>query len=145
MTRKTKRLYGILFLLLGVGVATALTLTALKENISYFRTPTEIVTGQYPERATDRGFRIGGMVVKGSLRHDGKTITFRVTDFTNSLPVKYQGIAPDLFGEGKGVVADGKMNADGVFVAERILAKHDEKYMPPEIKKTMQHAASTKP
>jgi cytochrome c-type biogenesis protein CcmE len=133
MTRKQARLYGVLLLLLGGGTAVALTLTALKDNVSYFRTPSDIVSGNYPEKASGRGVRIGGLVEKGSVERDGDVIAFRVTDMANSLSVRYQGIVPDLFREGQGVVAEGKMNAEGVFLAERILAKHDEKYQPPEV------------
>lgn len=134
MTRKQARLYGVLLLLLGVGAATGLVLTALKDNVSYFRTPTEIISGHYPEHDTGRSLRLGGMVEKDSVKHDGTVITFRVTDFSNTLPVRYEGLAPDLFREGQGVIAEGKMATDGVFQANRILAKHDEKYMPPELK-----------
>jgi cytochrome c-type biogenesis protein CcmE len=134
MTRKQARLYGVLLLLAGMGVATALVLTALKDNVSYFRTPTEIVTGAYPEKGSGRSLRLGGMVEKGSVQHDGAVVTFRVTDYTNTMIIHYQGLLPDLFREGQGVIAEGKMGADGVFMADTILAKHDEKYMPPELK-----------
>jgi cytochrome c-type biogenesis protein CcmE len=134
MTRKRARLYGVLLLLLGVGVAAALVLTALKDNVSYFRTPTEIVSGTYPEHASGRALRLGGMVEKGSVVHNGTIVTFRLTDFTNTMSVHYEGLLPDLFREGQGVIAEGKMAADGVFMADTILAKHDEKYMPPELK-----------
>lgn len=134
MTKKQARLYGVLLLLLGVGAATALVLTALKDNVSYFRTPSEITSGTYPEKAGGRGLRLGGMVEKDSVRHEGAVVTFRVTDFSSSLLVRYEGLLPDLFREGQGVIAEGRMGADGVFQAERILAKHDEKYMPPELK-----------
>jgi cytochrome c-type biogenesis protein CcmE len=134
MTRKRARLYGVVLLLIGVGAATALVLTALKDNVSYFRTPTEIVAGTYAEHASGRAFRMGGMVEKGSVKHDGAVVTFRVTDFTDTLPVHYEGLLPDLFREGQGVIAEGKMGAGGVFMADTILAKHDEKYMPPELK-----------
>ncbi len=145
MTRKQARLYGVLLLLLGVGAATALALTALKDNVSYFRTPSEIVSGHYPEKASGRGVRIGGMVEKGSVRRDGDIVTFRVTDLVQSLPVRYQGIVPDLFREGQGVVAEGKIGADGVFLADRILAKHDEKYMPPEVTQALKAAKESPP
>jgi len=133
VTRKRARLYGVLLLLLGVGAATALVLTALKDNVSYFRTPTEIVTGNYAERASGRGLRLGGMVEKDSVQHTGTMVTFRVTDFSNTLAIRYEGLLPDLFREGQGVIAEGKMGPDGTFQADRILAKHDEKYMPPEL------------
>ncbi len=134
MTRKQARLYGVLLLLLGVGVAVGLVLWALRDNVSYFRTPTEVVMGSYPEHASGRAFRLGGMVEKGSIKHDGAVVTFRVTDFTDTLTIHYEGLLPDLFREGQGVIAEGKMAADGVFMANTILAKHDEKYMPPELK-----------
>jgi cytochrome c-type biogenesis protein CcmE len=134
MTRKRARLYGVLLLLLGAGVATALVLTALKDNVSYFRTPSEIVSGHYPEHASGRALRLGGMVEKGSVVHTGTAVTFRLTDFSSTLSVHYEGLLPDLFREGQGVIAEGKMGVDGVFVADTILAKHDEKYMPPELK-----------
>jgi cytochrome c-type biogenesis protein CcmE len=143
VTRKQARLYGVLLLLLSVGSAVSLVLTALKENVSYFRTPSEIVSGNYPEKVSGRGVRIGGMVEKGSVQHDGDIITFRVTDLVQTLPVRYQGIAPDLFREGQGVVAEGKIGADGIFLAERILAKHDEKYMPPEVTQALKAAQAS--
>lgn len=144
MTCKRARLYGVLSLLLGVSVAACLTLIALKDNVSYFRTPTDIVAGNYPERGSGHGLRLGGMVEKGSVKRDGTIITFRVTDFANTIPVRYQGIVPDLFREGQGVVADGKIGTDGVFVAETILAKHDEKYMPPQLSKALKNSQPEK-
>lgn len=133
MTRKRARLYMVLLLVLGVAVATTLVLTALGQNVSYFRTPTEILSGSYPEKNNGRGIRLGGLVEKGSIAHDGSVISFRVTDLKNTLPVRYQGLAPDLFREGQGVIAEGKMDEAGVFQANTLLAKHDEKYMPPEV------------
>jgi len=137
VTRKKARLYGVLLFLLGLGVATGLTLLALRDNLSYFRTPSEIISGHYPERATGRGIRLGGLVEKGSLRHEGSTIFFSVTDLTNAIEVKYNGVIPDLFREGQGVVAEGRVDENGLFVADRLLAKHDEKYMPPEVAKAL--------
>jgi cytochrome c-type biogenesis protein CcmE len=136
MTKKRLRLYGVLLFLLGLGTATGLVLYALGDNLSYFRTPTDIVTGHCPEAASGRAFRLGGLVEKGSLTHAGDTITFRVTDLKNTLTVHYTGTPPDLFREGQGVVAEGKME-NGAFAAQRLLAKHDEKYMPPEVKKEL--------
>ena len=127
----------VLFLLLGVGTATVLILTALGQNISYFRTPTEILSGTYPEKTNGRGIRLGGLVEKGSLVSQGSDISFRVTDLKNSLTVHYQGIVPDLFREGQGVIAEGRMDESGVFKAKTLLAKHDEKYMPPEVAKEL--------
>ena len=122
------------------GIATALTLFALRDNISYFRTPTDIVNGNCPECSAGRRFRIGGLVEKGSLKKEGDLIAFRVTDLKNTLRVGYQGVPPDLFREGQGVVAEGRMGPDGVFDAQILLAKHDEKYMPPEITKELKDA-----
>lgn len=133
MTKKQARLYGVLALLVGAGAAAALVLSALSDNVSYFRTPTEVVSGSYPEHAANRSFRLGGMVEKGSVRHDGAAVTFQVTDFSKSLSVHYVGLLPDLFREGQGVIAEGHVDGQGVFQADRILAKHDEKYMPPEL------------
>jgi cytochrome c-type biogenesis protein CcmE len=137
MTKKRARLYGLLLFLAGLGTAAALTLSALSQNISYFRTPTEVVGGHYPERNSGRGFRLGGLVEKGSLKHEGAAITFTVTDLKNSVAVRYEGVIPDLFREGQGVVAEGKMGSDSVFDAKTLLAKHDEKYMPPEVAKAL--------
>jgi cytochrome c-type biogenesis protein CcmE len=133
MTKKRARLYGLLLFLLGLGTAVGLTLFALRDNLSYFRTPTEILSGVYPEHTGNRAFRLGGLVEKGSLKHQGSTILFSVTDLKHSLMVRYGGVVPDLFREGQGVVAEGKMSPDGVFAADTLLAKHDEKYMPPEV------------
>lgn len=134
MTRKKARLYGVLLLLLGVGAAVSLVLWALRDNVSYFRTPTDIVSGNYPEKSSERGLRVGGMVEKGSVEHQGTIITFRITDYANTLSVHYEGMLPDLFREGQGIIAEGKIGQDGMFMASTILAKHDEKYMPPELK-----------
>jgi cytochrome c-type biogenesis protein CcmE len=142
MTRKQARLYGLLLFMLGLGAATALTLTALSSNIAYFRTPTEVVTGNYPEKASGRAFRIGGLVEKGSLQHRDNGIVFVVTDLKNTLTVRYAGIIPDLFREGQGVVAEGHITPDGVFAAQTLLAKHDEKYMPPEVARALKGTAA---
>lgn len=137
MTRKRARLYLVVLLLATTAGAAALALTALKENVSYFRTPTEVATGAFPEKTKGRGFRLGGMVEQGSVSRAGAAIDFRVTDFKNSVTVHYAGTVPDLFREGQGVVAEGKIDGMGVFQARTLLAKHDEKYMPPEIKAIM--------
>jgi cytochrome c-type biogenesis protein CcmE len=140
MTRKRARLYMVLLLLCGVGGSAALALTALGQNVSYFRTPTEIVSGAYPEKQNGRGIRLGGLVENGSLTHEGSAIAFRITDMKNTLPVHYEGIVPDLFREGQGVIAEGKMAENGTFQASVLLAKHDEKYMPPEVAKELKDA-----
>ena len=140
MTRKRARLYMVLGLLLGVGAAAALVFVALGQNVSYFRTPTEIIAGTYPEKQSGRGIRLGGLVEKDSVKREGSAIDFRITDMKNTLPVHYTGIVPDLFREGQGVIATGKMDDAGVFQATILLAKHDEKYMPPEVAQEMKDA-----
>jgi len=114
-----------------LGVAAWLILSAFQKNLVFFFTPTQILAGEAPH---GRSFRVGGMVEKGSLVHqpDGLTWTFLVTDTAKKIPVSYKGILPDLFKEGKGVVAEGKLGNDNVFAAEQVLAKHDENYMPPD-------------
>ena len=122
-----------------LGVATALVLNALKSNLNYFYTPTQVANHEAP---SNRSFRIGGLVLDGSLKrqNDGLTVEFVVTDTARNLPVRFQGILPDLFKEGKGVVAQGKLGVDGRFNADQVLAKHDENYMPPEAVKALQDA-----
>jgi len=117
--------------LLVLGVATVLILNAFQSNLVFFFTPSQVASGEVPQ---GRSFRIGGMVEDGSLvrENDGLTVRFIVTDTAKRVPVTYKGILPDLFKEGKGAVAQGKLNADGTFVASEVLAKHDENYMPPE-------------
>jgi cytochrome c-type biogenesis protein CcmE len=139
VTRKRARLYLVLLLLATTGGAVTLALTALKSNVSYFRTPTEVATGAFPEKTKGRGFRLGGMVEQGSVTRAGAALNFRVTDYKNSVTIHYEGAVPDLFREGQGVVAEGKLDGMGVFQARTLLAKHDEKYMPPEIKAIMQN------
>ena len=122
-----------------VALAAALVLNAFQSNLVFFFTPSQIAAGEAPR---DRAFRIGGMVVAGSLKRqtDGLTVHFTVTDTAKNVPVVYKGILPDLFREGKGVVAQGRLNADGVFRADEVLAKHDENYMPPEAAHALEQA-----
>ena len=122
-----------------LGVATALVLNALKSNLNYFYTPTQVANHEAP---SNRSFRIGGLVLDGSLKrqNDGLTVEFVVTDTARNIPVRFKGILPDLFKEGKGVVAQGKLGVDGRFNADQVLAKHDENYMPPEAVKALQDA-----
>ncbi|WP_154223190.1 cytochrome c maturation protein CcmE [Marinicella rhabdoformis] len=129
-TRK-KRLLLILLVFVGVAIATGIFLLAFKENIMFFKSPTEIAAGDFPQQ---RSFRIGGMVKDGSLTRaeDSLKSTFVVTDHQHDVTVEYEGILPDLFREGQGVVAIGIMKTGELFVAEEVLAKHDENYMPPE-------------
>ena len=122
-----------------LGVATALVLNALKSNLNYFYTPTQVSNHEAP---MNRSFRIGGLVLDGSLKRqtDGLTVEFVVTDTARNIPVRFKGILPDLFKEGKGVVAQGTLAADGYFAADQVLAKHDENYMPPEAAKALEDA-----
>src|SRR6266513_6477875 len=132
MTRKRRRLITLLVALVALGTATALVLAAFNDNLVFFYSPSDLA-----EKAVgpERRIRIGGLVETNSLvkQVDGHAVAFRVTDGKTELRVVYDGILPDLFREGQGVVAEGKMGRDGVFVASNVLAKHDEKYMPPEV------------
>ncbi|MDP1594186.1 MAG: cytochrome c maturation protein CcmE [Gallionella sp.] len=131
MKPRQKRFVYIVVALVAVGLAVALVLNALKDNVSLYFTPTQVYNKEAPE---GRSFRIGGLVEEGSVKreNDGLTVNFVITDLHKSLPVVYKGILPDLFKEGKGVVAQGKMEADGLMHADEVLAKHDENYMAPE-------------
>jgi cytochrome c-type biogenesis protein CcmE len=131
MKRRHKRIAFILVGLAGLGVAAYLVANAFRNNLVFFFSPTQVAAKEAP---IDRTFRIGGLVQEGTLKRDpdGLTVRFTVTDTAQSIPVVYKGILPDLFKEGRGCVAQGKLGADGVFHAEQVLAKHDENYMPPE-------------
>ena len=139
MKPRHKRMIAIGLGVVALGVATALVLNAFQKNLVFFFTPTQVVANEAPQGRT---FRIGGMVEKGSVKRqaDGVTVQFTVTDTAKSLPVQYKGPLPDLFKEGKGVVAQGQLGADGVFRASEVLAKHDENYMPPEAKEAIDKA-----
>ncbi len=121
----------------GVIIAAALTLTAMRENMMFFIDVTDVVAGEYPE---DRNFRVGGLVVANSVQREPGSLemTFRVTDLNCELPVSYTGVVPDLFKEGQGVVAHGRMGENGQFEADEILAKHDENYMSPEVAESLE-------
>ena len=131
MKPRTKRALAIVGGLAVLGVAAALVLNAFQSNLVFFFTPTQVVDNEAPR---DRSFRIGGLVEAGSVvrEKDALTVRFRVTDTAKTIPVVYTGILPDLFREGKGVVAQGRLEAGGTFRASEVLAKHDENYMPPE-------------
>jgi cytochrome c-type biogenesis protein CcmE len=120
-----------------LGAAVALILSAFQQNLVFFFSPSDVAAHKAPQA---RAFRIGGMVEQGSVKRDGVTVSFRVTDTAHTIPVVYQGILPDLFREGKGVVAQGKLGPDGVFHASQVLAKHDENYMPPEAAHAVEQA-----
>ncbi|RMG37214.1 MAG: cytochrome c maturation protein CcmE [Gammaproteobacteria bacterium] len=136
MKARHKRLALVIAGLIILGVATALVLNALQGNLNYFFSPTEVAEHKAPE---DHVFRLGGMVEKGSVqRKEGElAVRFVVTDYHKQVPVVYEGILPDLFAEGQGVIAQGKLAPDGTFVADEVLAKHDENYMPPEVAEAM--------
>ncbi len=139
MTRKRRRLYFVLLGLLGLGAGAALVLTAFQDNIVFFYSPTDIAAKPLCEQRC----RIGGLVAGGSLVKEGQNISFDLTDAAESVKVKYVGILPDLFREGQGVVAEGRMN-NGVFMASNVLAKHDENYMPPEVAKALKDSGHWK-
>jgi cytochrome c-type biogenesis protein CcmE len=130
MTRKRRRLVFVLAGLAMLSVATALVLFAFNKNIVFFFSPTDLLAQLQP---AGRDFRLGGLVEQGSVAKDGTIIRFRITDKKNTLLVVYRGVLPDLFREGQGVVVEGSLAPDGSFTASSVLAKHDEKYMPPEV------------
>ena len=136
-TIRRKRLVWIAIGLTVLAIAIGLVLYALKSNIVFFFTPTQIAANEAPQ---GRAFRVGGMVETGSVVRDGLEVRFRVTDTVKTIPVTYRGTLPDLFREGKGVVAQGKVSSDGVFKADEVLAKHDENYMPPEAAEALKRA-----
>jgi cytochrome c-type biogenesis protein CcmE len=139
MKPRTKRLAFCAVGVVALGIAAALVLSAFQKNLVFFFTPTQVVAKEAPQ---GRAFRVGGLVERGSVTRgaDGVTIRFVVTDTAQSLPVVYKGVLPDLFREGKGVVTQGTLSADGVFVANEVLAKHDENYMPPEAAEALKRA-----
>ena len=139
MKPRTKRALWIVAGLAGLGVASALVLNAFQSNLVFFFTPTQVAANEAPR---DRAFRIGGLVEEGSVvrEKDALTVRFKVTDTARTIPVVYSGILPDLFREGKGVVAQGRLGADGTFQAKEVLAKHDENYMPPEAAEALKKA-----
>lgn len=143
MKSRNKKLLAIGLAVIGLGIIAALVLNAFRNNLVFFFTPTQVAKGDAPQ---GRAFRIGGLVESGSLKRssDGMSVTFTVTDTAKSMPVVYSvkqyGPLPDLFKEGKGMVAEGKLGADGVFQATQVLAKHDENYMPPEAASAIEQA-----
>jgi len=139
MKPRHRKLALIVLVVAALGVAVALVLNAFNSNLVFFFSPTQVANGEAP---TSRAFRIGGLVEEGSIRReaDGLTTRFVVTDTAKSMPVTYTGILPDLFKEGKGVVAEGRLGTDGLFAATQVLAKHDENYMPPEAASAIEQA-----
>ena len=135
--RKQQRLILALVALVLLGGASALVLFALSDSVAFFVTPSDIATGK---AGVDKRFRLGGLVVDGSVERVDGVVRFRLTDQANEVVVRYQGILPDLFREGQGIVAQGTLGADRVFVASEVLAKHDESYMPPEVAEALKQA-----
>lgn len=145
--KRKQKLILVCLMVVGVGAASALILNAFKNSIQLFYSPTEVVAGKVPDGAE---FKIGGLVAANSVvrAEDGITVQFELTDNGESVPVRYTGILPDLFREGQGTVSVGKLDENGVFVAKKVLAKHDENYMPPEVadaleKTSNKHGAET--
>ncbi len=141
MKTRYRRALIVVGALAAVGTATGLVLNAFNRNLVFFYTPSQIVAKEAP---VGRTFRVGGMVQPGTVVRDGVTVRFVVTDTAQNVPVKYDGVLPDLFKEGKGVVAQGQLGPDGVFTAREVLAKHDENYMPPEAADAVQRADKMK-
>ncbi len=137
MTPRRRRMVLVGGIVAGVGLAAALALTAFRQNVTFFFVPSQVLAGKVH---AGEGFRLGGMVTKGSIHRvpGSLEIHFTVTDYKHTVPVVYTGVLPDLFRQGQGVIAHGHMNSRGVFVADQVLAKHDEKYMPPEMAKAIE-------
>lgn len=143
MKSRHKKLLAIVVVLAVLGIVAALILNAFRSNLVFFFSPTEVAEGKAP---VERTFRIGGLVEMDSLKRseDGMTLTFRITDTANSIAVTYKGVVPDLFKEGKGAVAEGRLDGASHFIASTVLAKHDENYMPPEAASAIEQAQKAK-
>jgi len=144
MRPRRKRLLAVTAIVAGVAAATTLAMLAFEDNLLYFYNPTQVHAGEAP---TDRMFRIGGMVTEGSVQRTEGTLKIRfvVTDYKESIPVNYEGLLPDLFREGQGVIAHGRLSDSGEFVAHEVLAKHDENYMPPEVAESLHLPTPARP
>jgi cytochrome c-type biogenesis protein CcmE len=144
MTPRRKRMVVVGLILLGVSVAAFFALQAFQKNLLYFFTPTQVAAGEAP---TGYPFRVGGLVVTGTLQRepDSLNVRFTISDGVATLPVSYSGILPDLFREGQGIISIGKLNDRGVFEASEVLAKHDENYMPPEVAESLKQSGQTPP
>ncbi len=137
MKSRHKRALWVVGGIAAIALAATLVLNAFRSNLVFFFTPSQVASGEAP---IARHFRIGGLVMQDSLQRDGTKVSFRITDQANTVPVHFEGILPDLFKEGRGIVAQGKLEADGRFVASEVLAKHDENYMPPEAAEALEKA-----
>lgn len=136
---RKKRLFFIVFLIAGVTVAAGFAMYAFNQNLMFYFSPTDVKQGKAP---VDKLFRMGGMVVDGTFKKEQQSLKvhFDITDYEKTVTVEYEGILPDLFREGQGIISRGKLNKQGVFVAEEVLAKHDENYMPPEVAESLKKA-----
>lgn len=137
--KRKKRLYSVVVLVLGIAVAVALILNAFDENLLFFYSPSEVVSGKAP---SGHAIRVGGLVVEGSVQRNANSLTvqFDLTDTVETVPVQYTGILPDLFREGQGIISRGRLDETGIFIADEVLAKHDETYMPPEVADALETA-----
>ncbi len=144
MLPRHKRIVVIVLVLIGIGISAALALTAFRENLLFFYSPSQIAAGEAPD---NHSFRVGGLVLEGSVKRDPKSlrVAFVLTDTAANIDVSYEGILPDLFREGQGIVANGKLADNGIFVAEQVLAKHDENYMPPEVAEALIKSGAESP
>ena len=144
MTPRKKRILVVCMMIAGISVAALLILTAFEKNLMYFYSPTEIINGEAPQ---SRSFRIGGLVVSDTVirNPDDLKVSFVLTDTVNEIKVIYDGILPGLFREGQGIVANGKLQSENVFIADEVLAKHDENYMPPEVADALEKAGANIP
>ncbi len=144
MIARHKRILVIVLVLIGIGISAGLALTAFRENLLFFYSPSQIAAGEAP---TNHSFRIGGLVVEGSVKRDPESlkVEFDLTDTAANITVAYEGILPDLFREGQGIVANGKLGENGMFVADQVLAKHDENYMPPEVTQALIESGAKSP
>jgi len=139
---RKRRLSMVMLLVCGIGLATAFMLKAFQENMNLYYEPVRVKAGEAP---IDHDFRMGGMVVDGSIRREEGSLTvhFDVTDYQETVTVQYTGILPDLFRDGQGIITRGRLNTDGDFIADEVLAKHDENYMPPEVAESLKAANNT--
>ena len=142
--KRRKILFTALFIVLGTGTAVGLVLMAFQQNLLYFYSPMQVKNGEAP---ASRSFRIGGLVINGSVKRDQQSLAvkFDLTDTVENITVTYAGILPDLFREGQGIIANGRLNQNGIFEADEVLAKHDENYMPPEVADAIKKAGGTIP
>ena len=142
--KRRKLLFTVIFIVLGTGTAVGRVLAAFQQNLLYFYSPLQVMNGEAP---TSRNFRIGGLVVNGSVKRDPNSLAVRfgLTDTVDTITVTYDGVLPDLFREGQGIIANGKLLSNGTFKANEVLAKHDEKYMPPEVADAIKKAGGVVP